>query len=90
MLHEADPFGDEHVGMWLVYAPGSGIYFNLGTTISFAEHQDAYDHFNIPAGVDQNEAMSRAVGLTGVQHVPHTSPKGKPYIEAPARRGAAV
>ena len=30
VLHEADPFGDEHHGMWLVYAPGSGIYFNTG------------------------------------------------------------
>ena len=26
VLHEADPFGDEHHGMWLVYAPGSGIF----------------------------------------------------------------
>ena len=30
VTHEADPFGDEHHGMWLVYAPGSGIYFNTG------------------------------------------------------------
>merc|ERR1711966_345047 len=24
VLHHADPFGDEHYGSWLVYAPGSG------------------------------------------------------------------
>ena len=50
VIHEADPFGDEHFGMWLMYAPGSGIYFNLGNTISFAEHADAYAHFNIAGG----------------------------------------
>jgi hypothetical protein len=63
--HEADPFGDEHYGMWLVYAPGSGIYFNLGTTISFAEHQDAYAHFN----AHDNEAMSRAASAAGYDSV---------------------
>jgi hypothetical protein len=79
VIHEADPFGDEHYGMWLMYAPGSGIYFNLGVTISFAEHQDAYTHFNIAGGQDMNEAMSKAAAAAGydsiqfLAHVDHVN-----------------
>merc|ERR1719506_165278 len=40
VIHEADPFGDEEFGAWFMYAPGSGIYFNTGKTISFPEHSD--------------------------------------------------
>ena len=70
VLHEADPFGDEHFGMWLIYAPGSGIYFNLGKTISFAEHQDAYTHF----GATGNEDLSKkaaAAGFDSIQFLAH-------------------
>ena len=69
VFHEADPFGDEHFGMWLVYAPGSGIWFDLGRTIAFAEHADAYAHFGVPANVDQNEAMSKAAAAAGYNSV---------------------
>merc|ERR1719506_2119583 len=59
VLHEADPFGDEKFGAWFVNAPGSGIYFNVGKTVSFAEHQDAYNYFGVKTG-DFNEELSKA------------------------------
>merc|ERR1711879_479323 len=73
VLHMADPFGDEHFGAWFVYFPGSAIYYNLGNTISFPEHKDAYNHFGISSG-NFNEEMSRAAaakGLDSVQFVAH-------------------
>jgi len=73
VIHEADPFGDEHFGVWFVYAPGSGIYFNTGKTVSFNEHQDSYTHFGVRQG-DFNEEMSKAAasqGYDSVQFVAH-------------------
>jgi len=78
VLHEADPFGDEHFGAWFNYAPGSGMFFNVGRTISFAEHNDGYDHFSITTG-DYNEEMSKAAASQGydsiqfLKHVDHVS-----------------
>jgi hypothetical protein len=34
-MHERDPFGDEHNGAWYLYAKGSGVWYNIGKTISF-------------------------------------------------------
>lgn len=68
VIHKADPFGDEHWGAWFQYAPGSGIYFNLGTTISFPEHRDGYNHFHI-AGGDENEEMSKAAAAAGIDSI---------------------
>lgn len=78
VLHQADPFGDEHYGAWLMYAPGTGIYFHLGTTISFHEHQDAYNHFSITSG-SFNEELSKAAANQGydsiqfLSHVDHVN-----------------
>jgi hypothetical protein len=78
-MHQADPFGDEHVGAWFIYLPGSGIWINMGTTITFNDHGDAYSHFNIPPNVDQNEALCRAAAAAGydtiqfLQHVDHVN-----------------
>jgi hypothetical protein len=77
VLHEADPFGDEHHGMWLVFTPGSGIWFNLGVTIAFPEHQDAYNRFGIGDG--DNEKLSLAAAAAGfdsiqfLAHVDHVN-----------------
>jgi hypothetical protein len=71
--HQADPFGDEHFGAWFVYAPGSGIYFNLGKTVAFSEHLDAYTHFAIKSG-DANEEVSKAAvadGYDSIQFLAH-------------------
>ena len=75
VIHEADPFGDETTGMWMLYTPGSGIYFNIGKTIAFAEHNDAYSHFAISGVPDYNSAMSAAAAAQGydsVQFLAHT------------------
>merc|ERR1711964_132523 len=64
IVHMADPFGDEHFGAWFNYAPGSGIYFNLESTIAFAEHSDAYAHFGIKSG-DWNEELAKAAAGAG-------------------------
>ena len=50
--------------MWMMYAPGSGLWFNTGITISFAEHQDAYTHFGVTQG-DLNEELSKAAAAAG-------------------------
>jgi len=42
VLHQKDPWHDEAHGMWLLYAKGSGIWFNVGKTLKVADHQDAY------------------------------------------------
>ena len=79
VIHDQDPFGDETVGAWMLVTPGSGIYFNTGRTIVFAEHSDAYAHFNIPAGNDMNSAVSAAAAKAGYDsmqftaHVDHVS-----------------
>jgi len=73
VLHEADPWGDEHFGAWFVYAPGSGIYFHLGNTIAFQEHLGAFKHFNVTGG-DLNEEMCKAAssqGYNSVQFLAH-------------------
>ena len=65
--------------MWMVFAPGSGIWFNLGVTISFAEHADAYSHFKVAAGGDMNQELSKAAAAAGydsiqfLAHVDHTN-----------------
>jgi len=73
VIHEADPFGDESHGAWMLYTPGSGIYFNIGKTIAFAEHSDAYAHFNIAGGQDMNSAMSVAAAAAGYDSVQFTA-----------------
>ena len=72
--------------MWLIYAPGSGIYFNLGVTISFAEHQDAYTHFNIAGGQDMNEALSKAAAAAGydsIQFLAHVDVRAHAHVWRP-------
>jgi len=74
VTHEADPFGDEHFGAWFVYSPGSGIYFDVGKTIAFPEHKDAYKHFGVTGAAHPNEALSRAAagkGYDSVQFLAH-------------------
>merc|ERR1712070_618591 len=74
VLHEADPFGDEAFGLWFVYAPGSGIYFDTGKTMSFPEHSDAYTYFGITSGKQWNEQLSKAAagkGFDSLQFLAH-------------------
>lgn len=80
VTHMQDPFGDEHYGCWFVYSPGAGIWFDIGVTISFKEHQDGYDHFSITTG-DENEGMSQAAAAAGydsIQFTAHVDPVNYP------------
>jgi len=86
VIHEKDPFGDEHFGAWMMYAKGSGVWFNTGKTKAFAEHQDAYNYFTLPAGTQHpNEDMSKAAAAAGydsVQFVRH-----KDHVNYPCDTG---
>mmetsp|Transcript_35752 Transcript_35752/g.63713 ORF Transcript_35752/g.63713 Transcript_35752/m.63713 type:complete len:306 (-) Transcript_35752:154-1071(-) len=85
VIHTEDPFGDETVGAWMLYAKGSGIWFDVGRTAVFSDHADAYDFFNVnifelKEGVPKdrlNELMSKAAaeqGYDSVQFVAHNGP----------------
>ena len=75
VMHEQDPFGDEKIGAWFVHAKGSGVWYNIGRSISFKEHSDAYAHFN----ANGNEDMCRAAASAGydtvqfTEHVDHVN-----------------
>ena len=76
---------DEKSGAWLFYAPGSGIWINLGTTISFLSHGEAYQFFNATFVVNattnnplcvnnvnittSNECMSHIAALQGYDSI---------------------
>ena len=68
VMHERDPFGDEHDGLWFLYAKGSGVWYNIGKTIVFDEHADAYRYFRVGG----NEAMCRAAAAAGYDTVQFT------------------
>ena len=79
--HAKDPFGDEHYGMWFVYAKGTGIYFDLGNTIIFKEHEDAFKYFDATT----NEAMSQkatAQGFDSIQFTAHVDHPNYPCDSA--------
>ena len=70
VTHQKDPFGDEHYGMWFLYAKGSGVYADIGRTKIFNDHGDAYDFFNAQG----NENMCKAAasqGFDSVQFIQH-------------------
>ena len=48
-----------------MYAKGSGVWYNIGKSITFKEHADAFAHF----GVRDNEAMCRAAAAAGLDTV---------------------
>jgi len=92
VMHEADPFGDEHEGAWFMHTPGSAIYFDVGATRVFSTHEEAYDHWDV-TGPHWNQDMSKraaADGYDSVQftaHVDHvnypcdTHNTGTPHLE---------
>jgi hypothetical protein len=64
---------DENVGAWFYYLKGTGIWFNLGKTKSFQEHQDAYDHFGVRVfnmgGLTEDESLSKAAAHSGYDSI---------------------
>ena len=65
----AHRFGDEHYGAWFLHAKGSGVWYNIGKSITFADHGDAYNHFN----AHDNEAMCRAAAAAGFDTIQFTA-----------------
>ena len=61
VIHEQDPFGDEHHGCWFLYAKGSGVWYHVGKTIEFPEHGDAYKFFKS----NSNEEMCQVAAVAG-------------------------
>ena len=61
VMHQKDPFGDEHHGCWFLFARGSGVWYQTGKYIEFPEHSDAYKHFN----AHDNEGMCQAAAAAG-------------------------
>ena len=50
VIHVSDGLSsvhESHNNYWMYYAPGSGIWFNVGKTISFSTHTDAATHFGV-------------------------------------------
>jgi hypothetical protein len=68
--HEKDPFGDEHFGMWFMYAAGSGVYFDIGKTKIFNDHDDAFKFFKTHGNEDMCKAAA-AKGYDSVQFIAH-------------------
>lgn len=66
VMHRRYP-SDEKSGAWLFYAPGSGIWFNLGRSISFQSHGQAYAYFNASYkinGTKNNPLCQNNVNIT--------------------------
>ena len=76
VLHKGG-IDDEHVGAWFLSARGSGIWFNVGRTVAFDDHADAWAYFGVE-GLERdarNEAMcanASAVGYDSIQFIRHT------------------
>ena len=77
VIHEADTstgWADENNGAWFFYAKGSGIWVNLGKTVVFQDHGDAYKFFGA-TGKDANDDMSKkaaAKGYDSIQFLAHS------------------
>lgn len=69
--HMADPFGDEHYGLWLLLATGNGIWFNTGKTADFQTHWQAYTEFGVSTGM-WNEEMCKEAALRDYDSVQFT------------------
>jgi len=85
VLHKKDPWHDEAQGMWLLYAKGSGIWFNVGKSLRVADHKDAYlslsnlpmpnltlgdvDGYGGGSRLTTDELLSRAACANGIASV---------------------
>lgn len=85
--HQKDPFGDEHYGMWLLWAPGSSIWFNTGKTIAFNDHGDVCNTINCPHG-NGNEAFCQAAAAEGYDSIQFT--KHHDHVNYPCDQQAGV
>jgi len=62
----------EVFGSWFYYMKGTGIWFNLGKTVSFGDHPAAYKYFKVHAkgkSEAKNTAMSRNAAASGYDSI---------------------
>lgn len=71
VVHRKDPWGDEHYGAWFFYAKGSGMWFNLGKTISFPDHSYAYSKLHAHGNEDMCKKAA-AAGYVSLQFLQHS------------------
>jgi len=62
---------DEKVGAWFYHLKGTGIWFNLGKSISFPDHPQSWAHFKSHpgAGLTSDEALAKAAAVAGYASV---------------------
>ena len=70
VTHHKDPFGDEHEGMWFLYAKGSGIFLHIGSTKVFNRHADAETFFGAKGNEDMCQKAA-AQGYDTIQFIRH-------------------
>jgi len=87
--HVWAPF--ETHGAWFLYTPGSGIFFDLGKTISFQEHSEARRHWNVP-GIDQWPdayfPAAAADGYDSIQFLAHLDSQWPCSVQRPGAKFA--
>lgn len=64
----------ERVGMWFAVATGSGIWFNVGRTIVFRTHDEAFRYFNVNSG--NENAIAYAAKARGYDTIQFTECDG--------------
>lgn len=75
VIHSAgDPPG---MGFWFYYAKGSGVYYDVGETLAFSTHGEAYEHFLSylkanPTGAGAEESLTAAASRMGIQTLQFT------------------
>jgi len=85
VVHQAVP--NEHVGMWFMYAPGSGIWFNTGKSRVFSGHKDAAtqlcggDAWNSTHADDDTVKCAQKIGLDSIQFISTDMPVFNDYFE---------
>ena len=73
----------ESVGSWYYYAPGSGMYLNIGKTISFKDHNESVKYFlNVDSACEIIEECvtyfpelfkkAKKLGYDSIQYLNHT------------------
>ena len=80
--------GDEHIGAWFFHASGSGIWVNVGKTVHFTDHGDAFTFFKTPANNEKMTAAAKAQGYDSIQFLAHSdceynTCRRKPGVKVP-------
>ena len=65
VMHREYP-KDEKAGAWMFYAPGSGIWFNLGNSITFMTHGDGFEYFNASFNINSTHNNPKCVNNSNI------------------------